>query len=96
VFDVFAGTSTGSIIAAGLANGKSANEIRRLYEEKGSRIFPTSLLCNPLRYLGAFRPAYSGTGLDDTLLADRPGLWAMLSDKAMFQDAAKALARIGR
>lgn len=38
-FDMFAGTSTGSIIAAGLAEGKSISEISRLYEEEGSNIF---------------------------------------------------------
>jgi uncharacterized protein len=34
VFDMFAGTSTGSIIAAGLAMGRSANDILKLYTEK--------------------------------------------------------------
>ena len=62
VFDLFAGTSTGSIIAAGLAIGRSANEILKLYEEKGSKIFPTPLLRNPLRYWGTFLPAYDGEG----------------------------------
>jgi hypothetical protein len=33
--------------------------------------------------------------LDEALLADRPGLWAMLGDKHMFRDASRALARIG-
>jgi patatin-like phospholipase/acyl hydrolase len=39
-FDVFAGTSTGSIIACGLARGMSATQIRRFYEDKGDIIFP--------------------------------------------------------
>ncbi len=43
-FDLFAGTSTGSIIALALAFGKSPAEIRALYEEKGNFIFHDRLL----------------------------------------------------
>lgn len=39
-FDVIAGTSTGSIIAAGLATSVPIKEIVSLYEEKGNAIFP--------------------------------------------------------
>ncbi|MFN9644680.1 MAG: patatin-like phospholipase family protein [Cyanobacteriota bacterium] len=39
-FDVFAGTSTGSIIACGLARGMSASQIRKFYVDKGEIIFP--------------------------------------------------------
>jgi uncharacterized protein len=39
-FQCFAGTSTGSIIACGLAKGISAREIRQFYEEKAPQIFP--------------------------------------------------------
>lgn len=39
-FDLIAGTSTGGIIAIGLALGLSATSILKLYEEKGSEIFP--------------------------------------------------------
>lgn len=38
-FDYFAGTSTGAIIAAGLALGKSVDEIERIYVEEGEDIF---------------------------------------------------------
>ncbi len=38
-FDYFAGTSTGAIIAAGLAVGKSVDEIERIYLEEGHDIF---------------------------------------------------------
>jgi len=39
-FQCFAGTSTGSIIACGLAKGIAASDIRRFYEEKAPLIFP--------------------------------------------------------
>lgn len=39
-FDMISGTSTGGIIAAGLALGIPAEQIRNLYKEQASRIFP--------------------------------------------------------
>ena len=39
-FDLIAGTSTGGIIALGLANGLQATEVRDLYVDRGSEIFP--------------------------------------------------------
>lgn len=39
-FDMIAGTSTGGIIALGLAHGLSAAEIRDIYIERGDKIFP--------------------------------------------------------
>ena len=39
LFDLIAGTSTGSIIAAGLACGMSANEILKFYMKEGKMIF---------------------------------------------------------
>ncbi|HWY37114.1 MAG TPA: patatin-like phospholipase family protein, partial [Bacteroidia bacterium] len=41
-FDMICGTSTGGLIALGLASGKSAQELADLYFEKGSKIFATS------------------------------------------------------
>lgn len=38
-FDLIGGTSTGAIIAAGLAIGKSASEIKELYLDLGDKIF---------------------------------------------------------
>ncbi|HYC71913.1 MAG TPA: patatin-like phospholipase family protein [Opitutaceae bacterium] len=43
-FDFFAGTSTGAIIAALLAWGKSVEEILRLYRERGREMFTRSSL----------------------------------------------------
>lgn len=39
-FDLFAGTSTGSIIACAIAKGIPASEIRQFYIDKGIKIFP--------------------------------------------------------
>lgn len=39
-FDLIAGTSTGGIIALGLANGIGAGDIRDLYVDRGCEIFP--------------------------------------------------------
>jgi patatin-like phospholipase/acyl hydrolase len=39
-FDLIAGTSTGGIIALGLASGMRASEIKRIYEDNGEAIFP--------------------------------------------------------
>jgi len=41
-FDLFCGTSTGAIIALGLASGLSANEIVTLYENLGTHVFGSS------------------------------------------------------
>lgn len=41
-FDLIVGTSTGGIIAAGVAMGKSAREIVALYKESSRCIFPTA------------------------------------------------------
>lgn len=39
-FDLVAGTSTGSILAAGLAAGVSATELAKHYEQHGEAVFP--------------------------------------------------------
>lgn len=44
--DMFAGTSTGGLIALGLAKGLQPLDLRRLYEEKGATIFDDSWLDN--------------------------------------------------
>jgi uncharacterized protein len=47
-FDMICGTSTGGIIALGLAAGISASDISDLYLKKGEKIFPKNLLTNQL------------------------------------------------
>lgn len=51
-FDMVTGTSTGGIIALGLGQGKSAQEISKLYIERGEYIFPGNWLVRRLRGLG--------------------------------------------
>ncbi|WP_412553201.1 CBASS cGAMP-activated phospholipase [Shimia sp. MIT1388] len=48
-FDMVVGTSTGGIIALGLGQGKSAQEISKLYIERGKYIFPGGRLKRWLR-----------------------------------------------
>jgi uncharacterized protein len=47
-FDLIGGTSTGAILAAGLAMGKSATELRNFYLQFGRKIFTKSFL--PVRF----------------------------------------------
>ncbi len=44
VFDMFAGTSTGSIIALALAKGESAQTILEIYEKLGDKVFPNKYI----------------------------------------------------
>lgn len=59
-FDLIVGTSTGGIIAAGLALGLRAEEIVQLYHESGPRIFPTVKLLSRmwLRLTGLVRAKF--------------------------------------
>ena len=49
-FDYISGTSTGGIIAAGLAIGMSVEEILEFYEQSGAQMFETAKLRHRLRY----------------------------------------------
>ncbi|HEY4614644.1 MAG TPA: patatin-like phospholipase family protein [Citricoccus sp.] len=61
-FDLMAGTSTGSIIAAALAQGWSVARLRDQYLALGQRVFSR----NPLRQ-GLFRPRYDKRALNEEL-----------------------------
>ena len=69
-FDMIAGTSTGGIIALGLAHGKTAREVRDVYVERGGNIFP------PAGFFGGLfrkarrvaRYAYDSRALENELL----------------------------
>lgn len=65
--DLFAGTSTGSFIALGLAAGQPASAIRQMYEQSGPAIFHDSLIDN-IRDLGfALGAKYSNDNLHRVL-----------------------------
>ncbi len=55
-FDYIAGTSTGAIIAAGLARGMSARELLDFYIQTGPAMFDKSFILNRLRYLYESQP----------------------------------------
>lgn len=67
-FNLIAGTSTGSILAAAIASGLKSQDIIRLYQEDGPKIFPYQSLFSPqrlglvLRY-GLSAPKFSDKGL---------------------------------
>jgi uncharacterized protein len=70
-FDLIAGTSTGSLIACGIAKGMSAREIRNWYRQRGLEIFPkfnriVQIWLNRVR-LGLSQPIYDGKGLEAVL-----------------------------
>jgi len=67
-FDLIAGTSTGSILAAAIATGRTSQEIIELYKNKGHRIFPYQSRFSPQRLglifkYGLSAPKYSDDGL---------------------------------
>jgi patatin-like phospholipase/acyl hydrolase len=65
-FHLFAGTSTGGLIAAGLAIGKPSSEILRLYTDVGKSIFTKiSFFRNIFR---CFRSKYDATPLEKAIL----------------------------
>ena len=49
-FDYIAGTSTGAILAAGLAMGWTVDKLRRFYEEHGDAMFDKASLIRRHRY----------------------------------------------
>ncbi len=63
-FDLICGTSTGGIIALGLALGKSASELLDLYRSQGEAIFPAS---RKGRFKGIRRPRYDNAALREAL-----------------------------
>ncbi len=75
-FDLISGTSTGGIIAIGLALGMSAAEILKLYEDKGPAIFAQTRSGLPAWLAGSYRfgkwflrgPKYSTAPLHEALI----------------------------
>jgi uncharacterized protein len=68
--DLFAGASTGGILALGLAAGRTPTQARELYEKRGRQVFADSRWDN-FRDLGhAVRAQYSNTELKRVLQAE--------------------------
>lgn len=67
-FNMFAGTSTGSIIAAGIACGKKPNELVTLYKTHGETIFSETIKSYvPKKWKQAKHAAYQNTMLKNLL-----------------------------
>src|SRR6185437_4041885 len=85
-FDLIGGTSTGSIIAAGLACGMSVKAIKALYYGLGTKVFvPTGLgLVVPKFQTQALQTALDGAlGADTTLDSGRILTGLMLMTKRL-------------
>jgi predicted acylesterase/phospholipase RssA len=65
VFDLVAGTSIGSILALGIANGLKAERFVRLFEERGKDIFPDRTLLDRAKSITKAR--YPSTELREAL-----------------------------
>ncbi len=66
-FDLVAGTSTGGLIALGLAAGRSPQDIVDFYLEHGQQIFPTSGWARARRLRRPYRPAPLRSALEEIL-----------------------------
>jgi uncharacterized protein len=65
--DLFAGTSTGGLLALGLAAGRTPAQARELYETQGPLVFADSWLDNLLKLGNALGAQYSLRGLQAAL-----------------------------
>ncbi|MEO1431037.1 MAG: patatin-like phospholipase family protein [Cyanobacteria bacterium J06633_8] len=71
-FDLIVGTSTGSIVAAGIATGRNCEDIVEFFQNKSSSIFPYQSLFSPRRIplilkYGISAPKYSDNDLIQVL-----------------------------
>ena len=65
-FDLIAGTSTGSILAASLVLGKNPQELIKIYKDQGEQIFQTNFFQKNIGYW-LKQPKYSNEGLKTVL-----------------------------
>lgn len=77
--DLLAGTSTGGLIALGLANGASLAKLRSVYEDRGAEIFDDSWL-DDLVDLGNIAGAEYGGENREKILKETLGAAATLGD----------------
>lgn len=74
-FDLVTGTSTGSLIAAGIAKGRSADELLNIYQENGQKIFPAHIgkMRSVLKLTRGLFPValYPHQGLEEVLSQDK-------------------------
>ncbi|HNT25227.1 MAG TPA: patatin-like phospholipase family protein [Anaerolineales bacterium] len=68
--DLFAGSSTGGILALGLAAGKTPSEAACMYERDGPEVFADSLLDDLKDAGNAFGAEYTNAGLKHVLQAE--------------------------
>lgn len=107
-FDLIGGTSTGSIIAAGLACGMSVDTLESLYRNIGASVFQTSGLGNflPAPLQGKLSPKFPAQplqreldrylGADTTLDSDKIRTGLMIMTKRMDTGSPWALHNSGR
>lgn len=65
-FDLIAGTSTGSLIAAALSIGKSAADVLDIFKSDGAAIFPAQSLID-LIFKAASAPLFDGSELENVM-----------------------------
>lgn len=68
--DLLAGTSTGGVLALGLAAGRTPGRLRRLYRRKAARIFDDSIWDDLVDMGSATGADYDTDGLEDALKAE--------------------------
>lgn len=66
-FDLIAGTSSGGLIALGLAKGLTAAELVDVFDQRSSTIFPASWFGSLRPWFGQYGAKYSAEGLQSVL-----------------------------
>ncbi|MEM5547156.1 CBASS cGAMP-activated phospholipase [Pseudoalteromonas fuliginea] len=83
-FDLITGASIGGILALGLAEGKSARELKEVFFTESSKIFPIHSFADGARKF--FRKIIAPTYKSDPL---RKAIVAMIGDEITFNDLAR-------